>query len=584
MARIFLPSTFSRISGVVSNIARTYRALSGYDVTNHSYTFTPYLANRLDPDWATFFSGWAASVRTGRGGLGTINVVSAGNGRLEDRNTNDFNLSAMPEAIAVAAVGRSGRVSETSTPGANLLVSAPGEGIWTTDRTGWAGYSDGRNETGNNSASVTKAFSGTSAAAPMVTGVVALMLDANPALGFRDVQTILASTARHVGSEIGGDEVGAERSHWQVNGATTWNGGGMHFSNDYGFGLVDARAAVRLAETWESQSTAANWVKASTGVWTGTTIVPDDNGAGVGVVLAAPKTGVEIETVTLRLDFTGGKISDYEVRLVSPKGTESVLATAKSGGDAVTDGWVFQANAFRGEASAGNWQVLVSDLRSGTEGTLVRAQLTLLGAAATRDDVFVFTDEYSDLIAAGRAKTVVDRDGGVDTVNASALSSATQVDLGLRTARLDGVKVTLSGIENVVAGDGADRLTGSTAANRLEGGRGNDILKGAAGADGLFGGSGADALYDGTGVDRLAGGTGRDVFYLEKDGSTDRILDFQDGADRIALEAKNFRALSFVELANGSVRVDYTGDRLVVSSVGHALDAGDFTASDFLFV
>ncbi len=37
----------------------------------------------------------------------------------------------------------------------------------------------------------------------MVSGVVALMLEANPGLGWRDVQEILAHTARHVGSEVG---------------------------------------------------------------------------------------------------------------------------------------------------------------------------------------------------------------------------------------------------------------------------------------------------------------------------------------------------------------------------------------------
>ena len=37
---------------------------------------------------------------------------------------------------------------------------------------------------------------------------------------------------------------------WQVNGATNWNNGGMHFSHDYGFGLIDAFAAVKLADSW----------------------------------------------------------------------------------------------------------------------------------------------------------------------------------------------------------------------------------------------------------------------------------------------------------------------------------------------
>ena len=84
----------------------------------------------------------------------------------------------------------------------------------------------------------------------MVTGVVSLMYDANAGLGWRDVQSILASSARHVGSDVGGGIAGSEHYAWDFNAAGTWNGGGQHFSNDYGYGLVDALAAVRLAETW----------------------------------------------------------------------------------------------------------------------------------------------------------------------------------------------------------------------------------------------------------------------------------------------------------------------------------------------
>src|SRR6185295_4422337 len=45
---------------------------------------------------------------------------------------------------------------------------------------------------------------------------------------------------------------------WSANGATNWNGGGNWVSNDFGFGLVDAHAAVRLAETWATVHDAAN--------------------------------------------------------------------------------------------------------------------------------------------------------------------------------------------------------------------------------------------------------------------------------------------------------------------------------------
>ena len=53
----------------------------------------------------------------------------------------------------------------------------------------------------------------------MVTGVVALMYDANPDLGWRDVQTILGDSARHVGSAVGGGIAGTERYAWEWNDA-----------------------------------------------------------------------------------------------------------------------------------------------------------------------------------------------------------------------------------------------------------------------------------------------------------------------------------------------------------------------------
>ena len=52
--------------------------------------------------------------------------------------------------------------------------------------------------------------------------------------------------------------IDASSPSWSTNGATNWNGGGHNVSHDFGFGLVDAHAAVRLAETWTTQRTADN--------------------------------------------------------------------------------------------------------------------------------------------------------------------------------------------------------------------------------------------------------------------------------------------------------------------------------------
>ncbi|KTG42889.1 hypothetical protein cypCar_00035523 [Cyprinus carpio] len=82
----------------------------------------------------------------------------------------------------------------------------------------------------------TDKHSGTSASAPMAAGIIALTLAANPALTWRDVQHIVVKTSRrgHLSA-----------SDWQSNGA------GYDVSHLYGFGLMDAEAMVKEAETWK---------------------------------------------------------------------------------------------------------------------------------------------------------------------------------------------------------------------------------------------------------------------------------------------------------------------------------------------
>ncbi len=149
------------------------------------------------------------AVDEGRDDLGTILVKGAGNGRDDNppHNANAASWNANFKTISVAATDAEGVVAPYSTPGANLLISAFGSplqgSIVTTDRVGNAGYAPG---------DVTTTFNGTSAATPMVSGVVALMLDANPGLGWRDVQDILAYSARQTG---GGNT-------WVENGTDTW--------------------------------------------------------------------------------------------------------------------------------------------------------------------------------------------------------------------------------------------------------------------------------------------------------------------------------------------------------------------------
>jgi subtilisin-like proprotein convertase family protein len=375
----------------------------------------------------------------------------------------------------VGATDPSGAITRFSTPGASVLIAAPGTGILTTDRTGTAGYGSG------DFASV----AGTSFAAPVVSGVVALMLEANPHLGLRDVQEILAYSAA---------KPAAFAATARTNKATDWNGGGLTFNDDHGFGLVDAQAAVRLAETWTLQQTHANAVRAySPALATPLAIGDLSTVASTLNVLTNP--GYEIDRVEVGISLLHGRIGDLVISLVAPSGTESLLvnrpgvtASNPLGSAQTMISMQLDSVQFWGENPDGAWTLKVRDAAgNGQTGTLLSWQLEIIGDQQNAADLFVYTDAFAALGGqAGRA-VLSDTDGGRDTMNLAAVTGAVVVDLRPGAAStVAGRGLTIAQgtvIENLFTGDGADRITGNDAANRIAGGRGADTIAGGAGAD-----------------------------------------------------------------------------------------------------
>jgi subtilisin family serine protease len=152
----------------------------------------------------------------GRGGLGAVVVFSAGNGAC-DLSDNDF--LGYPTVVAVSATGGTDDLEWYSEYGEHVDVAGPA-GLVTTDIVGDVGY--GRWE---EDASYSGPFTGTSASCPVVSGVAALMLSANPRLTAADVRVALCETAERM------DLADAD---WDANG----------WSPYYGCGRVDAAAAV----------------------------------------------------------------------------------------------------------------------------------------------------------------------------------------------------------------------------------------------------------------------------------------------------------------------------------------------------
>ena len=466
----------------------------GGDVVNMSFGG----AGSFDTfDGATNVTAMRAAIGTavadGRDGLGLVLVKSAGNSREDpffDNNgfpidVNHNSMDSDSRQIIVAATNRDGFVTEYSSFGAPVLISAFGSPIAgeivTTDRVGSAGYNTASDDPG-----VDFGFNGTSAAAPMISGVVALMLQANPDLGWRDVQEILAYSARHVGSVVDGTTTAqSELNPWDWNHARNWNGGGLHYSQDYGYGLVDALAAVRLAESWQAAATSANEKTAVIDMVDSSTVIPDGNASGT-VFTGETTKALDVERVVVDLTLSATKASDIEVYVTSPDGIEQRLISDQSSFFTSFSGTLhLNCQAFRGETSKGEWSVRVVDAVTGNAMSVSDLVVTAYGSAASKNDTYVYTNEFSDFSIAGghHSKNLKDTDGGVDALNASAVTAAMTVNLSKGTGKVDGVAMDVKGVENVFGGDGNDRLTGNVAANALSGGRGQDVLAGGKGDD-----------------------------------------------------------------------------------------------------
>ncbi|MGE0930303.1 S8 family serine peptidase [Peijinzhouia sedimentorum] len=160
------------------------------------------------------------AVSLGRNGLGTIVVFSSGN----DNSSSISYPSSNNNTISVGAIDRNGSRANFSNYGSGIDLVAPGVEITTTDRVGSAGYNSGSDYT---------TISGTSFAAPQVSGIAALILSVNPSLTFQQVRTIIESTADKIGGVAytlgAGEQAGL-----------TWN-------NQMGYGRVNAYNAVKAA-------------------------------------------------------------------------------------------------------------------------------------------------------------------------------------------------------------------------------------------------------------------------------------------------------------------------------------------------
>ena len=304
-----------------------------------------------------------SAIAQGRAGLGRIFVWAAGDGRAVGDNCNFDGYANSRFGIAVGAVDDTGHQAPYSEPCAALFVTAPSSGVpgvnrslTTTDLVGV----DGTDPTDD-----TNTFGGTAGAAPIVSGVAALLLARNPALTWRDVQHLLVRSSRAVDTND-----------------PSWTTGPFPHSEKYGFGVVDALAAVTRAATWRNVAAESAVLPVTHTV---NLSIPDNAAAGVSNVIqiSSAAAGFTVEHVDVEFTATHPHRGDLEVTLTSPAGVVSHLATARPA-DAGADftAWRFRSVRHWGEAAVGAWTLTVTDRAAGNTGTFTGWTLRLFGTAS----------------------------------------------------------------------------------------------------------------------------------------------------------------------------------------------------------
>ncbi|XP_061883361.1 furin (paired basic amino acid cleaving enzyme) a [Entelurus aequoreus] len=299
-------------------------------------------------------------VTEGRGGLGSIFVWASGNGGRQKDSCNCDGYTNSIYTLSISSSTQNGNVPWYSEACSSTLATTYSSGnmnekqIVTTDL----------------KSKCTDSHTGTSASAPLAAGIIALALEANKNLTWRDMQHLVVRTS-HPAHLLTND--------WNTNGV------GRKVSHSYGYGLLDASGIVALAKTWTSVGPQRKCV---------ITLVSEPMNIGgrllinksVDACLGRDTHVTSLEHVQAQLTLSYNRRGNLAIHLISPAGTRSTLLHPRPH-DYSSEGfndWAFMTTHSWDENPTGMWTLEIENVAGASDyGTLTQFILVMYGTGST---------------------------------------------------------------------------------------------------------------------------------------------------------------------------------------------------------
>lgn len=354
------------LSGPISDVDEAAALNYAYH-DNHIYSCSwgpPDDGRSMDAPKGLIAKAILNGIQNGRSGKGSIYVFAGGNGGAFDDQCNFDGYTNSIYTMTISAADRENLHPYYSEMCASNIATGWSSGsndhIHTTD-VAWNGINR-----------CTSHHGGTSAAAPLVAGVVALGLQVRPDLTWRDIQHITVHSAQMINPED---------PDWQKTQA------GRHYNHKFGYGVIDAYQFVEEAKRHKLVKPQAWLTSENQTVPAEETFIGDGGVKRTFTVTEKMLKDANVESlehVTVRVWIHHERRGDVNVELTSPHGTKSVLARPRRHDDATTGfpGWGFMSLKHWDESPIGDWTIAVFDRAHPKQtGNFYAWQLTLWGQA-----------------------------------------------------------------------------------------------------------------------------------------------------------------------------------------------------------